>query len=86
MSGLNTLYGIVFNFTNMGSNGALMFVWVAILLFLLLSSSMFPSAFLCALLLLCGPLLLMAFEVLADVVGLAGTAVCFGCLYVYFAY
>jgi len=70
----------------MGSNGALMFVWVAILLLLLLMSSLLPSAFLCALLLLCGPILLMAFEALADVVGLAGTAVCFGCLYVYFAY
>ena len=70
----------------MGSNGALMFVWVAILLLLLLSSSMFPSAFLCVLLLFYCPIILIALELFADAVGLAGTAICFGCMYVYFVY
>ena len=70
----------------MSFNGAFVPIWVFTLLLLLLSSSMFPAAFLCALLLFSCPIILIALELLADAVGLVGTAVCFGCMYVYFAY
>ena len=70
----------------MSFNEALVPIWVIILLLLLLSSSLFPPAFLCALLLFCCPIILIALELFADAIGLAGTAICFGCVYVYFAY
>jgi hypothetical protein len=70
----------------MSFNGAVVPIWVFILLLLLLSSSMFPSAFLCALLLFSCHIIFIALEIFAEVVGLAGTAICFGCMYVYFAY
>lgn len=70
----------------MSFNGAIVPIWVFILLLLLLVSSLFPSAFLCALLLFCCPIIFIALELLADIIGLTGTAICFGCVYVYFAY
>ena len=70
----------------MSINTELVPIWVAILLILLLLSSCLPAAFLCALLLFYGPILFIALELIADVIGLSGTAICFGCMYVYFAY
>jgi len=70
----------------MSFNGAVVPIWVFILLLLLLMSSMFPSAFLCALLLFCCPIIVIALELFADVVGLAGTAIGFGWMYIFFAY
>ena len=69
----------------MTNNGALVFIWVVILLLLLLLSSLFPSAFLCALLLFYCPIMFLFLELISDAVGVTGTAICFGCMYLYFA-